>query len=109
MKFKASLQGVDAAFRELLGKQQALSKEQARKQVAAMEADLVAETPVDTGYARSRWKTAEVGEVFVTTNDAPYIEHLNAGSSKQAPAHFVEQVALKYGTPLGVIAEVRDA
>lgn len=53
-------------------------------------------TPVKTGYARSRWKARKNyfvpgGEI---TNDAEYIVYLNQGSSKQAPAYFIEQVLL---------------
>lgn len=77
---------------------------------AAEEAELIAEedvqgridlavdllrkvTPVDTGYARSRWRSRRYllvpgGEI---TNDADYIVRLNQGSSKQAPKFFIEQ------------------
>lgn len=53
-------------------------------------------TPVDTGYARSRWKSTKYvfrpgGEI---TNDADYIVYLNQGSSKQAPAYFIERVLM---------------
>ena len=43
-------------------------------------------TPVKTGYARSRWLTTERIDGFFISNDAPYIEKLDAGSSAQAPA-----------------------
>ena len=50
-------------------------------------------TPVDTGFARSRWKYSS--NLFlpggVLENDAPYIIYLNQGSSKQAPAFFIER------------------
>lgn len=77
---------------------------------AAEEAELIAEedvsarmdlavdllrkvTPVDTGYARSRWKVKRYllvpgGEI---TNDADYIVKLNQGHSQQAPRYFIEQ------------------
>jgi hypothetical protein len=48
-------------------------------------------TPVDTGYAQSRWAKDADGNI---TNDAVYIEELNAGHSKQAPAYFIEQTLL---------------
>lgn len=56
-------------------------------------------TPVDTGYARSRWDTSlgvsQQGTLQVSiTNDAPYIEELNRGSSRQAPARFIEETLL---------------
>ncbi|QGH74606.1 hypothetical protein KNU84_gp098 [Bacteriophage DSS3_VP1] len=80
---------------------------------AAEEAELIAEedvqgridlavdllrkvTPVDTGYARSRWKVKRYllvpgGEI---TNDADYILRLNQGHSQQAPKFFIEQALI---------------
>lgn len=72
-------------------------------------------TPIDTGYARSRWTSYEVTSFKISfsfankylfnftennhiiANDADYIQYLNAGSSKQAPAFFVEKALLKGG------------
>ena len=58
-------------------------------------------TPVDTGYAASRWKYSMIkidGElVGKIDNDAPYIGILNTGYSKQAPPFFIEQVLLTIG------------
>ena len=53
-------------------------------------------TPVDTGFARSRWRNRKYffspgGEI---TNDADYITRLNQGSSSQAPAFFIEQALM---------------
>ena len=48
-------------------------------------------TPVDTGYARSRWKANNTVYGFEIENDADYISDLNEGSSRQAPAFFIEQ------------------
>lgn len=47
-------------------------------------------TPVDTGNARDGWKV--VGDKII--NDVDYIDRLNEGTSKQAPAHFIEQTIL---------------
>jgi hypothetical protein len=72
-------------------------------------------TPIDTGYARSRWQRAteeafkvsfsfsnpllvrftEVRNVII--NDAPYIQYLNEGWSKQAPPRYIEQTILQQG------------
>lgn len=78
--------------------------------------DLVDTTPVKTGKARASWKispgspfTREIPDGYYTipsppnldrykrnwtkwyiANTAPYIEDLNAGSSRQAPAGFVQ-------------------
>lgn len=81
--------------------------------------ELVATTPVDTGWARANWipavgspargtgqsrqaaGLAEVvafkladGQAFVS-NNVPYIRRLNGGSSKQAPSNFVEHAVAK--------------
>lgn len=75
------------------------------KRVSAMRTSLVAATPIDTGFARSEWEVRKVNDkTFVVENSADYIVHLNNGSSKQAPAHFVEAVALSYGFPIGEVA-----
>jgi HK97 gp10 family phage protein len=68
--------------------------------------DLIEKTPVDTGYAKSRWKLNQISQDEVRiTNDAEYIEYLNNGSSDQAPEYFIETTALEYGTPKGIIVE----
>lgn len=74
-----------------------------------MLSELSEATPVLTGFARDSWSTQKVAPtVFVVTNTASYIERLNAGSSKQAPAFFVEKIALKYGRPLGAIVNIKS-
>jgi hypothetical protein len=50
-------------------------------------------TPVDTGRARDGWKLQD-GKII---NEVEYIEELNAGSSKQAPSHFIERTLLANG------------
>lgn len=63
-------------------------------------------TPVDTGNARNHWKGEVVSnDKVVIENTVPYIEKLNQGSSKQAPAFFVESVALRHGRPVGTILD----
>lgn len=86
--------------------------------------DMVAATPVDTGYARSRWaynsndgfgykitySPSIIKRIFssstpyklfpveyVLTNDADYIIYLNRGHSKQAAPFFIENVILRNG------------
>jgi hypothetical protein len=109
MKFEMKLQGVDKAFKELELKFRALSLNDARKKVNSMVNELKAATPVDTGNARASWTVTEVDRVFFVKNSAPYIQYLNMGTSKQAPAYFVEATALKYGTPIGSIVEIRES
>jgi flagellin-like hook-associated protein FlgL len=59
-------------------------------------------TPIDTGYARSRWtysyKKDEQGNVIgLINNDADYIGILNTGWSKQAPRFFIEKTLAAIG------------
>jgi hypothetical protein len=77
--------------------------------------DLQLKTPIDTGYARSRWSIDTVpnsgmsfrvkyspyvfnflSKDFVISNDADYIKYLNRGSSQQAPSFFIEQTILNH-------------
>lgn len=93
-------------------------------------AQLVKDTPVDTGWARANWvpqigsprtrtagsrRAAEDGKVdlgpqasgtlavagyklgpsIFISNNVPYIKRLNAGSSKQAPAAFIQAAILR--------------
>lgn len=87
--------------------------------------ELVPATPVDTGYARGNWRPSlnapspvpvsvldptgaatiaritvtarqfRVGDTLFLVNRAPYIGRLNAGSSPQAPAGFVQESIVK--------------
>lgn len=61
---------------------------------------LAAATPVKTGNAQRGWRYNNLQIV----NDVDYISNLNAGASKQAPAHFVEAALLRQGAyPNGTI------
>ncbi len=68
--------------------------------------DLIENTPIDTGAARKGWNLeVKSNNLIEISNNVEYIESLNSGHSKQAPAFFVEKTALMYGTPNGVIIE----
>ncbi len=76
------------------------------KQKEAQEVDklinaLKDATPVDTGKARDGWQL-EDGKIV---NHVEHIDELNAGSSKQAPTHFIERTLLAFSEvkPNGVI------
>ncbi len=99
---------VEQTFKELANKHQAFVKEKDTKRVKAMVAELREATPVDTGKARSSWSVTPFSHSFAVVNDTTYIEYLNQGTSKQAPAYFIESIALKYGKPLGSIVTVID-
>lgn len=108
-----SLKGVDKEFAKLYKtlKQKEISFVDRR--TLQLVAELKKETPVDTGEARDSWIRKPVidlnNKVSVRiVNIAEHIKYLNAGSSKQAPAFFIEKTALKYGKALGAIVEVKE-
>jgi hypothetical protein len=70
-----------------------------------LEIQLVANTPIDTGFARKSWSINVDNNKVTLINTAPYIGYLNNGSSKQAPQYFVESTALQFGTQLGTIVQ----
>ncbi len=74
--------------------------------VKLLNTKLIENTPIDTGYAKSRWIYRKIGSMkYEVKNDAEYLPYLNRGSSKQAPAYFIEKTALAYGKPAGVIVK----
>ena len=77
----------------------------ATKECERLLTDLKANTPVDTGNAMRSWELKKDKKDFVIVNNVEYIDDLNRGSSRQAPAHFVENTALRYGMPSGTIVE----
>ena len=110
---KVIIKGLKAT-KDMLAKQaNDIQETQFNREVDAMVEDLVASTPVDTGEARSGWHKANTRKSGSNTlknldtiveNDVPHINLLNKGSSQQAPAFFVESVAIRHGIPVGVIA-----
>ena len=108
MKFQVTLEGVEREFSKLFKSQEENLQLKAELKVAEMVGDLVAATPIDTGKARSSWNVEKKDKGFDVKNDVDYIQYLNQGTSKQAPSHFIETIALQYGRPLGTIVEVKD-
>jgi hypothetical protein len=106
MKFSIALKNVDSEFKKIFESTEKLTQEEALKTVFNLKNDLVAQTPVDTGFARDSWSIEKQAKDFNLSNTAEYIQYLNDGSSVQAPARFIETTALKYGRPLGTIVEV---
>ena len=85
------------------------TKSQVRAKAAELVEKLAEATPVDTGRAKEGWRVDEVDGRVVIVNEVPYIPELNAGTSKQAPAHFIEKTLLQAGvSPNGVIVNYRD-
>lgn len=83
-----------------------------------VQAELMATTPVDTGFARGNWQAtidspaeglvsviapamappgpgSDPSTLRFVTNNAAYIRRLNGGSSTQAPSGFVEAAVAK--------------
>ena len=105
MRFEMSIKNIEETFEELF--------KDSNKQVKVNDAltatnllfALKDNTPVDTGHARDSWNMTSTKKGFDIANPVEYIDNLNHGSSKQAPAFFIETTALKYGTPKGAIVE----
>ena len=102
---KLTVIGIKAEIERVKKEFKARSENRLTRQTAAFVADVAKATPVDTGRAQAGWTVEKTKEGYAVKNGLPYIEYLNQGSSKQAPAHFVEMSALKFGTPQGAIVE----
>ena len=63
--------------------------------------DFMQSTPVDTGEAAASWylRVYRPYKMVRIQSDSTYMAALNAGFSKQAPAGFLENLALKRGRP----------
>jgi len=106
--FKMSLLNIEAEFKSLFGSAEKEVEAKNDKKVSEMTDELIAFTPIDTGLARHSWGVTKMPHVYNVKNTVPYIQYLNQGSSKQAPARFIEAIALKYGEPLGTIVDIID-
>lgn len=62
-----------------------------KKEKESILQNLRDETPVDTGEARDGWYATDDS----ISNDTEHIKVLNQGSSKQAPAYFIERTVLQ--------------
>ena len=122
---KSTKNELNAEYTKLINQSQRISAFQATT-------ELVYVTPVDSGRARSAWALntskelvdsqddsfdqkpkISLGEVPHTeietlyiTNGTPYIRDLNAGSSLQAPARFIETTLSKYFKIKGTVARI---
>ena len=106
--FKMSLENVAAEFSNLFRSADKEIELANDKKVSNMTDELIAFTPIDTGLARRSWGVTKMPHIYNVENTVPYIQHLNEGSSKQAPARFIEAIALKYGEPVGTIVDIVD-
>lgn len=104
---KMSISNIEQTFKKLTAALNSRTEVNLKKQTETLTQELKDATPVDTGKARSSWVIEKVANGYNIKNTVDYIQYLNQGSSRQAPAHFVEAIALKYGTPVGSIVESR--
>lgn len=121
------INGVGKLAERIVNEMRAETDAKSKLEVEKLVSKLKAATPIDTGYARSRWQIREVSYLmskltpslgkgtarfnvtfgkysiplvsanYVIENDAPYIAYLNQGYSKQAPPYFIEQTILFSG------------
>jgi len=108
--------GTNTIMGSLLQRMSDIINVESDERVNKLVKDLVLATPVDTGYARSRWDLKSLdspglsynvkyspllfnllGKEYTVSNDAEYIVYLNAGHSKQAAPYFIENTILKNG------------
>jgi hypothetical protein len=132
MAISLKLKGVDALKEQLSEESTKLINQAQRISAFRAVSDLVFVTPVDSGRARSAWSlntskvlidsqegslaptpTVRLGpvptdkiETLYITNGTPYIQDLNAGSSMQAPARFIETTVSKYFNVKGSVARI---
>ena len=98
---KITLRGLGNEFARIEGFYHAAVARGVRDTAQLIVNDLASKTPVDTGRAQAGWVKKDHGRTSEITNDVPYIEELNNGHSKQAPARFVEMTLLAYGKAVG--------
>lgn len=107
-------QQIESAYKK---KVEGLLRQVTVKTAADIQSDLDAQTPVDTGRARSNWLPSigtprsdttenlsgsteiasnyKLGQKIFITNNLPYIKRLNEGHSTQAPSGYVELTVQK--------------
>lgn len=130
MPVTLKLKGIDREFAKKDKEVTRFVNEAMRARGLQALAALKETTPVDTGRARNSWtltatstefrdaKTGNINSISPTmlspvsevkeeqlyiTNGVNYIKRLNEGSSKQAPARFVERAISRYFNIVGIV------
>jgi hypothetical protein len=85
------ISGIESTIKELNNKLLGLNSKSTAERLVNQLKEV---TPVDTGAARDSWRVVSSGNKSQITNDKDYVKELNAGSSKQAPSHFIEATIL---------------
>lgn len=87
MKVTIKIEGLDATMKDL-----ETTVSQFQSFVAnTFKSEVTPRTPIDTGRARRGWQIRQQGSGPSIENRVPYIERLERGYSRQAPAGFVKQ------------------
>jgi hypothetical protein len=102
------IKGISNSFLKLHKAYDDKLNDESQKIVGNLLKDLKQATPIDTGLARNSWSVKQQRKNFVIGNSVPYIQRLNAGYSTQAPSHFIERIAIRYGKPIGIIVAVKQ-
>lgn len=96
MRLSVRVAGADAVMQRLQRRYGSGSIDAALEGAARrMQADLRADMPVDTGAAR-RSVSVEVNDDTLQVRGLEYIRRLNEGSSRQAPAGFVDVIVARH-------------
>ena len=103
---KVTVKGIDKTLDDLAKQIESKRSTIAETKATSLMAELALATPVKTGLAMSSWVLRKLKDGDAIVNTVPYVAYLNNGSSKQAPAHFVETIALKYGKAKGAIIRI---
>ena len=121
MSFKAQIKGVKRELDKAEMEMMKVGNTELRRRAFLLYSHLKHVTPVDTGRARNSWYLSnEPGDAFdakydspknptfvgsmdskrlisiYLSNGVPYIDELNAGSSKQAAPRFIEHAIDQY-------------
>ena len=113
---KITLTGKNSFLNKIIKRMNEIVEVQAEQNIIKLYNDIKLATPIDTGYARSRWQLQQTNspglsykisyspfllnvfsKEYSISNDAEYIIYLNKGSSQQAPAFFIENTILQNG------------
>jgi len=129
MPVTIKLKGVAQEFKSLDGDLNEFVNQATRSALFQTLGELKRTTPVDTGRARNSWVATtnaaefrdvasnnlgiassllippprDIIEQYYITNGVNYIDKLNAGSSTQAPARFIENAVMKYFEVSGLV------
>jgi len=120
MSLNIQVKNVEKEFKRVKFERENITRKQFSKKIIRLFQDLRSSTPVLTGRARDSWNaslnsndkidagngqtsilphsilsTMQIDDPLYISNGVPYIQHLNNGSSKQAPKRFIEKAILR--------------